>query len=808
MRVCPRCQGRYDDESRFCPRDGAALPGPASDPRLGNVLLGQFELLEVCGRGAMGTVYRAWQSGMDREVAVKILRTDYVKDPAVVKRFHREARSVARLNHPSIVTVFMVGETDDHVPFMVMEYVDGEPLSSALARGEPLPVGRALRIARQIASALAEAHGSGLIHRAPKPPNTLLEQRRRAADVVKVVDFGIAKIVAGDGAPGVSALTHTGTIFGTPHYLSPEQAQGSPVDGRADLYSLGVMLFAMVTGRVPYDGSGMAVVVQHVNGTPPRPSTLTPGLPAAVEALVLRLMEKDPEARPQTAEDVSDAIDGLLLDLGEAAAPLARAESQPSGPVLLAAAAARAARAVSDATGPAALPAAHGVTIKASALTPPPGSAPPSVTVKGSALLAPPGHPLASAAPQPVVTVRAGAISPGHGPARFDVSPADVTVPPPSRPPPSVPEPRLSAETAYAMPPSDAQVAGSRPMSSAMAMPANGARPPSIVALPQPAPMSMPMPKSPSAVLSMDGGSEVWRPAPSPWRRVLLVLLALVFVGGAAVAGVYALGRSSARVTPQPPAPSAKTTGPNPGPVPSGLAADAAVVAAPKIGELPDATVARAPTGDLVMPSAPSAEERVITLGEGGWAVRVLLPSTVVAGTDVDMAVEAWDPAGKPIDSHELRLVVDEPNGLERAMIIPAVEQVGRFQLRRRFASPGRYKLTIYPAAGKTKVVVWFALQVEDPSQTGVMTQPEPAHKATTRKPAAAAKKATTGGDPYHLLEPVDRPGDKANDKPVAPPADKPKEEPPPPPRPGKNGPPQPKKDPPQPGSSGDVELE
>ena len=149
MRVCPRCQGRYDDESRFCPRDGASLPSSEADPRLGTVLAGQFELLEVCGRGAMGTVYRAWQSGMDREVAVKILRTDYVKDPAVVKRFHREARSVARLHHPNIVTVFMVGETDDHVPFMVMEYVDGEPLSSELARGEALPVGRALRIARQ-----------------------------------------------------------------------------------------------------------------------------------------------------------------------------------------------------------------------------------------------------------------------------------------------------------------------------------------------------------------------------------------------------------------------------------------------------------------------------------------------------------------------------------------------------------------------------------------------------------------------------------------------------------------------------------
>jgi serine/threonine protein kinase len=735
MRICPRCQGRYDDESRFCPRDGAPLPAPEADPRLGSVLLGQFELLEVCGRGAMGTVYRAWQSGMDREVAVKLLRDDYVKDPAVVKRFHREARSVARLNHPNVVTVFLVGETDDHVPFMVMEYVDGEPLSSVLARGDALPVGRSLRIARQVASALAEAHSNGIVHRDLKPANILLEQRRRTADWVKVVDFGIAKVVGGEGGAAVSALTHTGTIFGTPHYLSPEQAQGAPLDGRADLYSLGVMLYAMVTGRVPYDGSGMAVVVQHVNGTPARPSSLVPGLPPPVEALILRLMEKDPAARPQTAEDVSDAIDGLLAQLGESGAPLARAES----PALAAA-------------KPTALP--HALTVKASPLQHPLASAPPAVTIKGS----PVKPPL-----QAVSTAALGS------------APADATVPPPpSRVRVSAPEPRMSAETAFAMPPSSVMAA---PMGSALVVP-------SPVAVKSSAPLP------PSVQLSMEGGSDTWRP-PSPWRRALLVFLALLFVGGAAAAGLYALKRSSARA--------AVVTPPASKPAPA-LAPDAG--GAPVIvGQLPDGGLAPVPANE---PLAPSPTQRVITLGEAGWSVRVLLPQTVVAASDVDFAVEAWDPAGKPSDAHELRLVIREPSGLERNLSMPAVEQLGRFQLRRRFPAPGHYHVHIYPAAGRNKPVVWFDLEVQDPDKIGVLTEPEPVRKAAALKVEHPKPQKKSGGtraskdmkDLYQLLEPQNAPPKEEPPKTQEGP---PPQEPPKPSKPSKNGPAQP---------GADVELE
>ncbi len=847
MRVCPRCQGRYDDESRFCPRDGAELPAPAADPRLGEVLLGQFELLEVCGRGAMGTVYRAWQSGMDREVAVKLLRTDYLKDPSVVKRFHREARSVARLHHPNVVTVFLVGETTDHTPFMVMEYVDGVPLSVGLALGEAMPAGRALRIARQIASALAEAHGSGIVHRDLKPANILLEQRRRAADVVKVVDFGIAKIIGGDGggAPGESALTRTGTIFGTPHYLSPEQAQGTPVDGRADLYSLGVILFAMLTGRVPFEGSGMAVVVQHVNQAPPRPSTFAPGLPAPVEALVLALMEKDPNARPQSAEDVTDAIDALLVQLGEAAAPTGRAEStglgvparaasQPSVPVVPIATSAR------DAAPPA-------LTIKATALASPAGKAPPAVTVKGAALMAP--TPASAPAAVPAVTVKAqalpvppelGAMPPGLG-----VMPADVTVPPPGQAQHRAPiQSRLSAETAYAMPdaaviagmplhphaPISRAANGSRALSAGLAVPASAMRPSSALAVPES------IVSAPSAPTTLDGGSDVWRP-PSPWRRVLVVFAVLVFLGGAAAAGVFVLRRpDDARAPlPPPPSPSAKPSpilGAPDGAVPvAGAERDGGFLG---VGD-GDAAPAASVSGDAGRPPGPPAG-RVITLGEGGWAVRLLLPAKVIAGEDIEIAIEAWDPAGTPVGAGELRMVVEEPGGVERAIMLPGVVQAGRFEVRRRFASAGSYSLHIYPETGKSKPVVWFELHVEDPDASGVLTRPEPVRgkparpatkPAKAKKDSGAAKGGDDGVDPYHLLEDLGGGGatspkkDGAGDKPAKPTLDPSELKPKPKPEDdgaagkGKNGAvepaPKPKIDspPPAPKNPGaDVELE
>lgn len=274
--------------------------------------MGQFAIQAVCGKGATGTVYRATQAGMERQVAVKVLRADLLKDPDIVKRFVREARAGAKVSHPNIATVHMVGQTEEGAPFIVMEYIDGRPLSALLDLGKPLSPSRIVHLASQIASALVEAHAQGIVHRDLKPENILLSERRGQPDVVKLVDFGIAKILV-SYAPGEDAISRMGTVFGTPHYIAPEQASGQTVDGRADLYSLGCILFQMATGRVPFDGqAGLQVLLSQVRDPVVDPRELNPKISDELAELILGLLEKDPAARPQTAKEVRAALLALV----------------------------------------------------------------------------------------------------------------------------------------------------------------------------------------------------------------------------------------------------------------------------------------------------------------------------------------------------------------------------------------------------------------------------------------------------------------------------------------------------------------
>jgi len=309
MMSCPRCQRSFDDGVRFCPADGSLVTAAVEDRNLGRVLLGQFELREVCGRGAMGTVYVAYQRSMDRVVAVKILRRELLKEPEVVRRFLREARAAAKLQHPNIVTVHMVGETDDGLPFLVMEHIDGVSLEAICEAQGPQPIARVLSLGRQIAIALAEAHHAGIVHRDLKPANILVTDRSRVPDQVKVLDFGIAKIV-NNIESDQSIVTRDGVIFGTPHYIAPEQATGAEIDHRADLYSLGVILFRLSTGRLPFEGSaGMQVVLKHLRDAPPKPRDLEPQLPQSLEKLILDCLAKDRALRPADAEAIIQALD-------------------------------------------------------------------------------------------------------------------------------------------------------------------------------------------------------------------------------------------------------------------------------------------------------------------------------------------------------------------------------------------------------------------------------------------------------------------------------------------------------------------
>jgi predicted Ser/Thr protein kinase len=261
---------------------------------LGELFAGRYELEELVGSGGMATVYRAHDRLLERTVALKILHEHFARDEDSVERFQREARAVAQLTHPNIVTVIDRGEEDGR-PYIVFEYVEGENLKQLLAREGPLPVPNAIDLALQVARALEAAHERGVVHRDVKPQNVLLAEEGRA----KVTDFGIARARDTDG------LTITGTILGTSDYIAPEQAQGEPTGEPGDVYSLGVVLFELLTGEVPYEAENpVAVAMRHVHDPVPSVQERRPDVPPRVDAIVRRALAKDPLERFASMSDL------------------------------------------------------------------------------------------------------------------------------------------------------------------------------------------------------------------------------------------------------------------------------------------------------------------------------------------------------------------------------------------------------------------------------------------------------------------------------------------------------------------------
>jgi serine/threonine-protein kinase len=282
----------------------------APDANVGRRLIDQYVLVEKIGEGGMGAVYLADQPTMGRRAVVKLLHPALSRDTQVAARFNLEARAAAALNHPHIVTVYNYGALDDGVLFLAMEHLDGRDLERTIEESERLSPARAVHIARQICDALAEAHARGVVHRDLKPSNVMLVTRGRDDEFVKVLDFGIAKV------KGV-ALTHSGMVFGTPEYMSPEQLRGRELDGRADLYALGVVLFEMLSGQLPFDGeTPEQIMTAQLEKLPPSLSEAAPDaeVPRELEALVARLLAKDPEARPSSAEELSELLAAALGD--------------------------------------------------------------------------------------------------------------------------------------------------------------------------------------------------------------------------------------------------------------------------------------------------------------------------------------------------------------------------------------------------------------------------------------------------------------------------------------------------------------
>jgi serine/threonine-protein kinase len=295
------------------------------------VLGDRYEIHRHIARGGMAQVYLARDRSLDRPVAVKELVPEFAADPSFVERFRREAQSAAKLTHPNIVAVYDWG-TQDGTYFIVMEYVDGPSLSQVIRADGALHPRRAAEIASEVAAALGFAHSQGVVHRDIKPGNVLLTATGQA----KVADFGIARAMSSAD----EELTQTGSVMGTATYFSPEQAQGLAVDARADLYSLGVVLYEMVTGRPPFSGdSPLAIAYKHVQDPPPRPSTLVPDIPAGLEAIIMKLLQKQPDNRYASAQDLRSDLNRFLsgettmaqseLAAAAAAVPAAATTMQP-----------------------------------------------------------------------------------------------------------------------------------------------------------------------------------------------------------------------------------------------------------------------------------------------------------------------------------------------------------------------------------------------------------------------------------------------------------------------------------------------
>ncbi|MEP7357064.1 MAG: protein kinase [Anaerolineales bacterium] len=290
--------------------------------------LGKYRVLEPLGAGGMARVYRAHHAQLDRDVAIKVLRSDLAGDPEFLARFHREARAVAALRHPNIVQVFDFDAQGD-VVYMVMELLEGDSLKARLghtrARAERMPVGEAARVMLDALAGLAYAHGEGLIHRDLKPANLMLTRRGQAV----LTDFGIAQIVG--GAP----LTMAGTLMGSLHYMAPEQGQLGQYDARSDVYALGVVLYEMLVGRVPFDAdTPLAILHQHATQPLPPPRSLNPALPQPLERVLQVALSKAPADRYPTAAAMSAALSGALADAGlalpESIPPLPLAAAPPA----------------------------------------------------------------------------------------------------------------------------------------------------------------------------------------------------------------------------------------------------------------------------------------------------------------------------------------------------------------------------------------------------------------------------------------------------------------------------------------------
>ncbi len=338
-KVCPECATQSAHDSQYCPKCGfpiGAISVDDDDPLIGGVLPGSYQVLDLLGVGGMGRVYRAEQRTLGRTVAVKVIHPHLAADEKSLARFLTEARATSKLNHPNSVSVIDFGKTAAGQPYLVMEFLRGRNLAQVVSTEGLLKLPRIVNVLRQVLAALGEAHALDIIHRDLKPENIVLEPLRRGGDFVKVVDFGLAKLRAEENT---TDITLPGIVCGTPDFMAPEQGRGDPLDGRSDIYAVGVVLFWLLTGRLPFEASSPTqVVMMHITMPVPDPRQLAPQrqIPDELVAVMSKALAKDPRERFHDAHEFADALEALELEGGatSSSAPRRR-ESGESAAALL-----------------------------------------------------------------------------------------------------------------------------------------------------------------------------------------------------------------------------------------------------------------------------------------------------------------------------------------------------------------------------------------------------------------------------------------------------------------------------------------
>ena len=324
LKICPTCGTEYPMSERFCPRDGSALrtAGGESNDLVGQIVA-QFHIIKKLGEGGMGQVYLAEHVKMQRKAALKVMNPGMTQDPDAIARFNREANNASKINHPNVCQIFDFGETPDGLIFLAMEYIEGPSLTALIEKNGSLPAPRAASIIHQAADALGVAHDYGIVHRDLKPDNIMIARNRDGSDLVKVVDFGIAKASTSDA----QKVTKTGLVVGTPEYMSPEQLAGDQLDGRSDIYSLGLVAFNCLTGKLPFpSNSAQEAMIMRLTDQPKKLADMKPEgqWSAELQGVMDKALARDANERYQTApefgRDMTRAVEKMpatvVADMG------------------------------------------------------------------------------------------------------------------------------------------------------------------------------------------------------------------------------------------------------------------------------------------------------------------------------------------------------------------------------------------------------------------------------------------------------------------------------------------------------------